>query len=335
VYDRGLEHINTSNEINLSSYDTVAKSAGLYEKQFGLIRPNSDQSTLGSLHALDFWGAQIPSPRHTASVDFAIWVQDFVMKKGILLRQGQSFYVPVYFAMNDTFPVISKGITDFSFSFTMTGDIGAITFDSVSTMKTETKNWKVSANTNGQNVLVTGTMVPNGKPLVADLSTNPPDSLVMLYFSSQTSATTRSVRLQIDSIVFNNGRDTTYTGLSATAIMPSPLGSLSGSNIVIIGSCAPIISADSMHPSSVSLDPNNPNPFDHITTFHYTVAGDGPVRFAIYDVLGKEIIRIVDAVLKQGAYSITFDASAVPAGSYIARLQTGGVVMMRMIAVEK
>ncbi|MDP4237294.1 MAG: T9SS type A sorting domain-containing protein [Bacteroidota bacterium] len=335
VYDRGLKRIQTLGEINLSPFDTVATSAGLWLKQFGLTRPKPDESTLGSLHAVDFWGSLLPNPRHEALVNFAVWVQDFSMRKGVLLRQGSAFTVPVYFVRNDSFPVASKGITDFSFSFSINDPAGLVSFDRVSTVNTETANWTVTANTSGQSVQVTGTMLPNGKPLTADMAGDPPDSLLVLHFTTQPSISTQDITLVIDSIVFNNGHDTTYYGLSATAVMPPPLGSMSGSRIVIVGSCAPIVTSDSVHPTAVSLDPNHPNPFSHITTFTFTVAQDGPVQLAIYDLLGKEIARPVDGFQKQGLYSVTFDGSSVSEGSYIARLQAGGVVVSRLIGIEK
>ena len=336
VYDRGLQHIRTLAESNLSPFDTIALNAGLWSKKFGLTRPTPGESTLGALFGVDYWGSLAPTLQHEAFVNFAIWIQDFAMKKGILLRNGSSFYIPVYFVKNDTFSVANKNITDFKFSFSIRGNPNFITFDSVSSVKTETANWTVTAKQNGQNILVAGTMLPKGKPLVGDLSTNPPDSLVLLYFTSLSNDSTQNILLEIDSVVFNNGRDTTYTGLSATALMPPPWGSMTGSNIIIVGACAPILRSDSVfHPTSVSLDPNHPNPFSHVTTFDYTVAKDGPVHFAIYDVLGKEIIRIVDGIQKQGAYSVKFDGSIISGGGYIARLQTGGVVISRMIAVEK
>ena len=118
--------------------------------------------------------------------------------------------------------------------------------------------------------------------------------------------------------------------------MPAPYGSLSGSNIVITGECSPQITSDNLHPSSVSLDPPHPNPFSHVTTFNYTVAEDGPVRFAVYDELGKEVARIVNQDQKQGSYTVTFDASTLSGGSYIARLQAGKAApISRRIGVER
>ncbi len=332
TYDRGLKRIRTLAELNLSPFDTIAANAGLWSKQFGLIRPKPGESTTGAVFAVDYWGSLVPTLRHEAFVNLAVWIQDFEMKKGVMLQNGSSFYVPVYFRRNDTVAVSSKAIIDFSFSFAMTGDMGAVTFDSVSTINTETAKWTVTSVQNGQTISIMGTRLPNGKPLVSNFS----DSLVLLYFSSAPSTTTKNVTLNVDSIIFNNNRDTTYNGLSGSALMPPPWGSLTGSNIVIIGSCAPILRSDSAsHPNAVSLDPNHPNPFSNLTTFDYTVAQDGPVRLAIYDILGKEITRLMDQSQKQGAYSLKFDASALSGGSYIARLQTGGVVISRMIVVEK
>ncbi len=332
IYDRGLQRIRTLAEVNLSPFDTIAANAGLWSKQFGLTRPKPGESTTGAVFAVDYWGSLVPTLRHEAFVNLAVWIQDFAMKKGVMLQEGSSFYVPVYFGRNDTVAVSSKAITDFLFSFTMTGDIGAITFDSVSTLNTETAKWAVTSKQNGQTISIMGTMLPKGRPLVSNFS----DSLVLLYFSSSPSTTTKNVMLSVDSIVFNNNRDTNYIGLNGSALMPPPWGSLTGSNIVIIGSCAPILRSDSVsHPTVVSMDPNHPNPFSNLTTFDYTVAQEGQVRFAIYDVLGKEIVRLVDGSQKQGLYSLKFDASTISGGSYIARLQTGGVVISRMIVVEK
>ena len=86
IYDRGLQHIHTLSEINLSVFDTTAKDAGLYLKQFGLQRPKVGESSIGAVHAVDVWGAQTLL-QHPAFVGFAEWVQDVEMKKGVRLKQ--------------------------------------------------------------------------------------------------------------------------------------------------------------------------------------------------------------------------------------------------------
>ncbi len=48
----------------------------------------------------------------------------------------------------------------------------------------------------------------------------------------------------------------------------------------------------------------------------------GPVRVAVYDVLGREIAVLYDG--PAGERTVTFDASGLPAGLYVYRLEAGG-----------
>jgi hypothetical protein len=179
-----------------------------------------------------------------------------------------------------------------------------------------------------------GSRLPGGKPLVADPTTTPPDSLIILCFSSTKSESLRSVSLEPDSIIFNQNRDTIYTGISATALMPPPWGSITGAQIIITGSCTPLIQSGGL-PTSASLDPNHPNPFTKITNFTYTIPAEGRVLITVYDILGSEIARLVDGIQKQGAYTTAFDCSSCSEGTYFARLQTSGAVISRRVELKK
>lgn len=312
------------------------------------------RSSTGSLHALDFVASNSTNPpivqQHTAAVDFAIWVQDFKMKGGVIPTQGTNFTVPVYFVKNDSFRVSRKGITNFIIGFTLLKDVASVLFDSagVSGTEMEIANWnkpQVNKDPTGTHISITGTMgsgtVLDSKPLrTLPLLTENADSLVMLKFHAMPDNSNHEVDIQIDSIVLNNNRDTLYTGTQSggkfsTALMPAPRSTLSGSTIVITGACAPVLVTDNLHPSSVSLDPPHPNPFSHTTTFDYTVSADGPVKLVIYDLLGKEITRVIDQDQKQGHYTVTFDGRTLGGGNYIVRLQAGGVVVSQKIGVEK
>lgn len=67
---------------------------------------------------------------------------------------------------------------------------------------------------------------------------------------------------------------------------------------------------------------NFPNPFSSTTTIRYSLLKDTHVRLTIYDALGREVATLVDATQQPEIYAVDFDASTLPAGVYLARLQT-------------
>lgn len=67
-----------------------------------------------------------------------------------------------------------------------------------------------------------------------------------------------------------------------------------------------------------------PNPFASSASVELTVAdGAGPLRLAVYDVLGREMVVLADDVLAPDEYSFTLDGAELPAGVYFVRLETG------------
>ena len=48
------------------------------------------------------------------------------------------------------------------------------------------------------------------------------------------------------------------------------------------------------------------------------------VALTVYDVLGREVARLVDGARQAGAHREPLDASVLPAGVYVVRLQATG-----------
>ena len=67
---------------------------------------------------------------------------------------------------------------------------------------------------------------------------------------------------------------------------------------------------------------NYPNPFNPVTTIKYSIPERAYVNLVIYDMLGKEIAKLVSEVKNQGVYTVGWDASALPTGLYFYRIQT-------------
>ena len=338
TYDRGVQTIGTTNEHNLSSYNIPADQKPV--TSLILQRPQIGQSSYGTISAIDYWGTLSIArlPLHTASVDLQVWIQDLAMQKGKLIHQSQNFEIPVYFLLNDTIAVLRKKISDFKFSFTMRGDINSVRFLGVSTIATATATgWNVTATPSGSTITVEGHKQASSPYLSAR---TPLDSLVMLQFAASKDESTRSVILEIDqtageTVVYNNGLDTIYRGLSSIATMPPPWGSLSGSAIVIVGSCAPSLISQGSAQQNVTIDEPTPNPISKQTTLHYTVSNENRVQISIYDMLGREVKKMLDQNQKQGYYGITLDVSDLLNGTYVVRLESSGAIVSRMISVQK
>ncbi len=72
---------------------------------------------------------------------------------------------------------------------------------------------------------------------------------------------------------------------------------------------------------SYELMQNYPNPFNPVTTIKYSIPERAYVNLIVYDMLGKEVTKLVNEVKNQGVYTVNFDASALPTGIYFYRIQ--------------
>lgn len=75
-------------------------------------------------------------------------------------------------------------------------------------------------------------------------------------------------------------------------------------------------------PGGVVLGQNYPNPFNPSTTIEYAIKEAGPIRLTVYDMLGQEMVVLVDGTAAPGTYQVLFDAGDLPSGAYVYRLET-------------
>jgi hypothetical protein len=76
-------------------------------------------------------------------------------------------------------------------------------------------------------------------------------------------------------------------------------------------------------PKVFALSQNFPNPFNPNTTINFTIAEDSYVSLRVYDMLGREVQKLVDGEMKAGeVHNVLFDASKLSSGLYFYRLET-------------
>lgn len=72
-----------------------------------------------------------------------------------------------------------------------------------------------------------------------------------------------------------------------------------------------------------ALQQNFPNPFNPETKIIYQLSENSKVSLKIYDILGNEIVELVNKENEAGRHEVIFDASKLPSGIYIYRINAG------------
>jgi hypothetical protein len=96
-------------------------------------------------------------------------------------------------------------------------------------------------------------------------------------------------------------------------------------------------------PNVFALEQNYPNPFNPSTKIKYSIP-DGnanevkqsqQVSLKVYDILGNEVVTLVNEEQTAGSYEIEFDASNFPSGIYFYQLNVGKFVDTKKMILLK
>jgi hypothetical protein len=82
--------------------------------------------------------------------------------------------------------------------------------------------------------------------------------------------------------------------------------------------------AGSKNSKQNKLNQNYPNPFNPSTSILYSVKSNSDVKLVIYDLTGREVKTLINSPHQEGSYSVVFDASNLPSGVYIYKLDVTG-----------
>ena len=87
--------------------------------------------------------------------------------------------------------------------------------------------------------------------------------------------------------------------------------------------------------SDFQLRPNYPNPFNPATEIMFDLPRTTHVTLKVFDLLGREVATLTNGTMQAGEHRTTFDASKLPSGIYIYRLQSGMETQSRKMVLLK
>jgi len=88
-------------------------------------------------------------------------------------------------------------------------------------------------------------------------------------------------------------------------------------------------------PGVFSLNQNYPNPFNPSTKITFSLASDANVSLKVFDVMGQEVMILIDQDLSAGEHKYDLNASGLNSGVYFYKLEANGQKGKNFTSVKK
>ena len=86
-------------------------------------------------------------------------------------------------------------------------------------------------------------------------------------------------------------------------------------------------------PASYSLSQNYPNPFNPSTKIKYDLPENGFTSLIVFDLLGREVRKLVDKEMSAGHHEVEFNAGDLSSGIYFYRLQVKSYTSIKKLLI--
>ncbi|MDP1676515.1 MAG: LamG-like jellyroll fold domain-containing protein [Bacteroidota bacterium] len=83
------------------------------------------------------------------------------------------------------------------------------------------------------------------------------------------------------------------------------------------------------------LSQNYPNPFNPTTNIKFSIPQSGMVSLKLFDILGREVMTILNQFQETGSYTATLDASKLATGVYMYKLESGSYTSVKKMMLIK
>jgi len=97
----------------------------------------------------------------------------------------------------------------------------------------------------------------------------------------------------------------------------------------------PIKNYVEVNPLTFTLHPPYPNPFNNQTIISFNLSKKSNVNLTVYDIVGREIVKLAEGIRDAGKYEVIFDGSDLASGIYLAKLEAGGYKQTQKLLLVK
>jgi hypothetical protein len=87
--------------------------------------------------------------------------------------------------------------------------------------------------------------------------------------------------------------------------------------------------------SGYNLNQNYPNPFNPSTKISYSIPSEGYVSLVVLDLLGQEVISLVNEDKAAGYHEVNFNAANLTSGMYLYRIHSGSYTEIKKMLLIK
>ncbi|HEY3294982.1 MAG TPA: T9SS type A sorting domain-containing protein [bacterium] len=84
-----------------------------------------------------------------------------------------------------------------------------------------------------------------------------------------------------------------------------------------------------------ALKQNYPNPFNPTTSITFDLPASSHVMLKVYNMVGQEVATLANGALSSGRHSVSFDATNLPSGLYIYRMEAGSFSATKKMLLMK
>jgi len=88
-------------------------------------------------------------------------------------------------------------------------------------------------------------------------------------------------------------------------------------------------------PTEFALEQNYPNPFNPVTKIKYAIPQQEHVVLKVYDILGSEVLTLVNDRKEPGYYEVDLNMSNYPSGIYIYTIKAGNYSQVKKLVLLK